>query len=156
MTDHSTAVEDVDKYIPGLSQEFYDWFIVSLAPHKTQHKPINTDTPSPQYYKVIKGSGTNTILGDGYMDAAFTQEVLTKSHQHWTNLVNGKEDPGDISIKQTSNPKLCNSFVSSKKATKKFDIPEESDIEPAAEKPAKYDMWYYLDDNFEPIALPGQ
>lgn len=55
---------------------------------------------------------------------------------------------------QTSNPKWCKTYVPSKDATKEFDLPEESKIEPAAKKPEEYEQWYYLDEEFNLIELP--
>jgi inorganic pyrophosphatase len=46
---------------------------------------------------------------------------------------------------------VVESYVKSKDATKKFDLPKKSDIKTPKERPARYDKWFYLDDNFEPL-----
>lgn len=80
---------------------------------------------------------------------------LAESHKHWRNLARGKEERGEISISQTSNPRLCKSYVKSEEATRKFKIPEKSNILPPAARPAPYDRWYYLDGKFDLITVPG-
>ncbi|KAK2764574.1 hypothetical protein FQN54_009269 [Arachnomyces sp. PD_36] len=128
------TIEDIDQYFPDLRQSFYDWFI---------------------YYKVIKGDGTNTITGSAYQNATFAQQIIEESHGYWTNLVNGKSDPNEITVDQTSNPDY-DGYIPSDEATEEFDIPKNSDILPPEEKPAEYDQWYYLDEDFKPVVLPGQ
>lgn len=34
------AVEDLEKYRPGLAKSFYDWFTASYPPTATQEKPF--------------------------------------------------------------------------------------------------------------------
>lgn len=79
---------------------------------------------------------------------------IGESHQYWLNLLHGETEVEKIDIWQTSRPSLCKSYVASEDATKEFDIPAKSDIQEPAERPSKYDHWYYLDENFE--ILPGQ
>ncbi|POR39154.1 Inorganic pyrophosphatase [Tolypocladium paradoxum] len=129
------AVEDLEKYRPGMKQEFYDWFT---------------------YYKVVKGSGLNPIVGKTFQNATFMRKTLAESHGFWRDLILGKEKPGKISTRQTSNPRACKSYVPSKDATKVFGIPEKSNVLPPAAKPKQYDYWYYLDQQFNVIKLPGQ
>lgn len=109
-----------------------------------------------KYYKVVKGSGLNTIVGKAYQNATFMRKTLAESHGYWRDLVLGKEKPGKISTRQTSNPRACKSYIPSKDATKEFGIPEKSKVLPPAAKPKQYDYWYYLDQQFNVIKLPGQ
>lgn len=113
----------------------YDWFI---------------------YYKVARGNPTNTIVGGDYVNATTAIEVIHESHEYWLDLMKGKTVAKKINREQTSNPRWCKTFVEKEATTEKFDIPKESKIEPAAKKPEKYEYWYYLDDEFKLIELPGQ
>jgi inorganic pyrophosphatase len=49
---------------------------------------------------------------------------------------------------------MCKSYIASKDATKEFDLPKKSKIETAAPRPAKYDKWFYIDENYQ--VLPEQ
>lgn len=80
-------------------------------------------------------------------------KTIKSSHGDWQDLVRGKVDSNEINYNQTST-KSYKSYVKSKDATKKFDIPAKSNILPAAERPAKYDLWYYLDKDSKLIQLP--
>jgi len=121
------SVEDVEKFRPGVTQAFYDWF---------------------RYYKVARGDGVIPIIGNAYQDASYiTQHVLPQGHEWWVDLVSGREDPDGLSINQTVLEGL-ESFVEPAETGEVFDIPREDDMLPAAEKPAVYDEWYYLDEEF--------
>lgn len=109
-----------------------------------------------QYYKVARGNGVNTIVGEDYQDAAFARDIVQQSHGYWTNLLKGKTDPGKIALNQTSHPRWCSTYIDSEEATDAFDLPAESEILPAQPRPAAYDLWYYLDADFNLIELPGQ
>lgn len=128
------SVEDLDKYRPGVRQQMYDWFV---------------------YYKVVKGDGTNTILGEEYQNATFAQQVLSESHDYWLNLMKGKSEPGKIVRNQTSNARFCSTYIPKEDTTEAFKLPSESEILPAAEKPEEYNRWYYLDpeNNWEQIQV---
>ncbi|EHK46961.1 hypothetical protein TRIATDRAFT_298819 [Trichoderma atroviride IMI 206040] len=127
------TIDDLEKYRPGLKQTFYDWFV---------------------YYKLFRSGTLNTIFGNKYQDSNTARDIVGESHGFWKDLISGKEDPGKISISQTSQPSICSSYISSKDATDEFDLPKKSKIEPAAMRPAKYDKWYYIDENFR--ILPEQ
>ncbi|OTA08569.1 pyrophosphatase [Trichoderma parareesei] len=124
------TIDDLEKYRPGLKQTFYDWFT---------------------YYKVLRSGNLNTIFLDKYQDSTTARDIVAESHGFWKDLISGKEVPGKISIAQTSQADVVESYVKSKDATKKFDLPKKSDIKTPKERPAKYDKWFYLDDNFEPL-----
>ncbi|TFB01591.1 Inorganic pyrophosphatase [Trichoderma ghanense] len=124
------TIDDLDKYRPGLKQIFYDWFT---------------------YYKVLRSGNLNTIFLNKYQDSATARDIVAESHGFWKDLVSGEEDPGKISIAQTSQPDVDESYVNSKDATKKFDLPKKSDIKTPKERPAKYDKWFYLGESFEPL-----
>ena len=106
-----------------------------------------------QYYKVIKGDGTNTIVGEDYQDAKFARKIVSESHGYWQDLMKGKTKPGKIARNQTSNARWRQTYIDSKDATDEFELPAESNILPASSRPAEYDEWYYLDEDFEPIEL---
>ncbi|KAM0481923.1 hypothetical protein ACHAPX_003255 [Trichoderma viride] len=128
-----STVDDLEKYRPGLKQTFYDWFV---------------------YYKLFRSGSLNTIFENKYQDSNTARDIVGESHGFWKDLISGKEDPGKISISQTSQTSVCNSYIASKDATDEFDLPKKSKIEPAAPRPAKYDTWYYIDENFR--ILPEQ
>ncbi|KAL9473313.1 hypothetical protein ACSS6W_007693 [Trichoderma asperelloides] len=132
-TELGLAIDDLEKYRPGLKQTFYDWFV---------------------YYKVLRSGSLNTIFGNTVQDSNTARDIVGESHGFWQGLISGKEDPGKISTSQTSQPSMCESYIASKDATKEFNLPKKSKIEPAAPRPAKYDKWFYLDENFE--VLPEQ
>ncbi|OAA37894.1 Inorganic pyrophosphatase [Metarhizium rileyi] len=129
-----SSVEDLDKYRPGISDSFREWFI---------------------YYKVARGSGLNPIVGNRYVDAGIMNARLAESHQHWRELVLGKEERGNINAWQTTDPSARDTYVEPQDATEKFKIPAKSRILPPAPKPTLYDRWYYLDDKFDLITVPG-
>lgn len=80
---------------------------------------------------------------------------LAESHEHWRNLVLGKEERGEINIWQTTNPRACKFYVKSEEATGRFKIPGKANVLPAAGRPAPYDRWYYVDGDFKLITVPG-
>ena len=121
------SVEDVERFRPGVTKAFYDWF---------------------QYYKVARGDGVIPIIGNTYQNASYiTQHVLPQGHEWWVDLVSGREDLNGLAINQTSF-EAFESFVEPAEAGEMFEIPFEDDVQPAAQKPARYDEWYYLDAEF--------
>ncbi|KAH6603790.1 inorganic pyrophosphatase [Trichoderma cornu-damae] len=124
------TIDDLEKYRPGLKQTFYDWFV---------------------YYKVLRSGDLNTIFGNQYQNSNTMRNIISESHGFWQDLISGKENPGKISISQTSRPSVSRSYIASKDATKQFNLPKKSKIEPAKARPAKYDKWFYLDENFQPL-----
>ncbi|OQE16333.1 hypothetical protein PENFLA_c028G02188 [Penicillium flavigenum] len=118
-------VEDVEKYRPGLIQSYRDWFT---------------------YYKVARGDGVIPIIGDSYVNATFATAVVEKGHGYWLDLVKGKVDSNEINYNQTSRPSIPDSFVPSRAAVRRLDIPAKSDPKRAAERPARFDQWFYLDE----------
>ena len=110
---------------------------------------------SPQYYKVARGDEVLEIVGGDYQNAKFMAKTIKDSHGDWKDLVRGKVDSNEINYNQTSTKKYKKSFVRSKDATKKFNLPAKSSVLPAAERPAKYDQWFYLDGDYKLIQLPG-
>ncbi|KAH8168416.1 inorganic pyrophosphatase domain-containing protein [Sarocladium implicatum] len=127
------SVEDLEHYRPGLAKVMHDWFI---------------------YYKVARGSGLNTIVGNAYVNASFATSVISDAHGYWENLMKGKTEADDIMRNQTSNPRWCQTYVDKEETTETFGLPTESKIEEPAKKPEKYDYWYYLDEDFQLIELP--
>lgn len=111
------SVADVEKYRPGTTQAFYDWF----AGFETEKTPIT---------------------GDKYQDQALCLDQIKESHDFWKDLVNGKAKPGKIKFDQVSNGEL-KSYTSCKDATKKFDLPKKSKLEKEGKKPAKFNGWFY-------------
>ncbi|KAF4977920.1 hypothetical protein FZEAL_5625 [Fusarium zealandicum] len=127
------TVEDLEKYRPGMAKTFYNWFT---------------------YYKVARGDEVLEIVGGDYQSAKFMAKTIKDSHSDWQDLVRGKVDSNEINYNQTSTKKYKKSFVRSKDATKKFELPAKSNILPAAERPEKYDLWYYLDEDYKLIVFP--
>lgn len=111
------SVEDVEKYRPGMTAAFYEWF----AGYEEEKTPI---------------------VGNKYQSQATAVQQVEESHHFWQDLVSGKEKPGKINFNQTSNPEL-KSYVPCKEATPKLKIPPKSDIKPAAAIPAKYEGWFF-------------
>jgi inorganic pyrophosphatase len=109
-------------------QAFYDWFL---------------------YYKVPRGDGVLEIVGGAYQNASFiTNEVVSQSHGYWRDLVAGRVDTNDIKYNQTSR-KRFESYVPSGIATREFELPRKSRILSAEPKPAEYEEWYFLDEDYE-------
>lgn len=81
---------------------------------------------------------------------------IEESHEFWLNLIKGVTQKDKISLNQTTMPTFCNTYTAPGDATEKFDIPAQSDIQPAAEIPDKYKYWYYLDEEFNVITVPGE
>jgi inorganic pyrophosphatase len=124
------TVEDVDKFRPGVTTAFYDWF---------------------QYYKVARGDDVIPITGNAYQNASYiTGHVLPQGYEWWLDLISGKEDPDGLAINQTSFDEF-DSYVAPSEAQKEFGIPAEDDIQPAEAKPKQYDEWYFLDADFQLI-----
>lgn len=124
------SVEDVEKYRPGVTAAYYDWF---------------------QYYKVARGSDVIPIVGNAYQNASYISEhVLPQGYQWWVDLISGKEDPDGLAINQTSFDEFA-SYVAPTETQQEFDIAAADDIQPAAAKPTQYDEWYYLDKDFQLI-----
>ncbi|KAK5955734.1 hypothetical protein OHC33_003375 [Knufia fluminis] len=129
------SVEDLEEYRPGIAEAYRQWYL---------------------YYKVARGDGVLEIVGEEYQDASFAARTIEESHGFWRELVAGEVDSNEISYNQTSLAEFSNSFVETVSTYDAFDIPRESSIEAAAEKPDEYDHWYYLDDEYELIVLPGE
>lgn len=130
------AVGDVDKYYPGLTQSYRDWFT---------------------YYKVARGDGVLPIVGTTYQNASFIQHVLEQSHGYWKELIEGKVDSNEINYNQTS-IEGEKTWVSTCKATKKLGLPKQSKIEVAVRNATlrdPYDRWIYLNAEFGLIELPA-
>ncbi|KAF7537631.1 hypothetical protein G7Z17_g12815 [Cylindrodendrum hubeiense] len=125
-------VSDLEEYRPDLAETFYQWFT---------------------YYKVPRGDDVLEIVGGKYQTAKYMAKTIQQSHGFWEDLVRGRVDSNEISYNQTSHRDWKKSYVDSKDATKKFKIPKKSKILPAAERPAKYDNWYYLDEDYKLIEL---
>ena len=94
------------------------------------------------------------IVGGKYQNAKFMAKTIAESHKYWKELVRGRVDSNEINYNQTSSKNIRKSYVRSQDATDIFDIPASSSILPAAEKPEKYDIWYYLDADYNLIKLP--
>lgn len=121
------SVADVEKFRPGVTKAFYDWF---------------------RYYKVARGDGVIPIIGSSYQNASYiTQHVLPQGHEWWVDLVSGKEDSDGLAINQMSYQGF-ESYVEPAETRKTFEIPGEDAVLPAVEKPAVYDKWFYLDAEF--------
>lgn len=129
------SVEDLELYRPGLATAFHDWFI---------------------YYKVLRSGALNFIVENKYQNSTFMRTKIEESHHFWEKLLKGETKKNKISLNQTSHPTWCKNYIKSEDTTKAFDLPTESDIKPAVPKPEKYDRWYYLDADFQPIAVPGE
>lgn len=122
--------QDVEKYRPGLTAAFYDWFT---------------------YYKVARGDDVIPIIGESYQDASFIVDtVIPEGHEYWRQLISGEEKAGKINFNQTSFAEY-ESYVKPQDTTKRLNIPKESKVEPAAAKPSQYTEWYYLDAEFQLI-----
>jgi inorganic pyrophosphatase len=67
-----------------------------------------------------------------------------------------KIDAAKYNWNQTSNPAYADAYTNPKDAAAKFDIPAEADIQPAAERPSRFDRWFYLEGGVRLIELPGQ
>lgn len=128
------SVEDVEKFRPGVTGAFYDWF---------------------RYYKVARGDGVIPIVGGAYQNASFiTEHVLPQGHEWWFDLISGKEDPDGLDVGQTSFPEF-EGFVEPAEAGETFGVPVRDAVLPAAGKPGVFDQWYYLDEEFGLIKQGG-
>lgn len=94
-------------------------------------------------------------MGNAYVRAETMLAKLVESHRDWADLAQEKQDKGEISIWQTSDPRLSSTYVRPEEATKMFNIPEKSSVLPAAPRPAPYERWYYLDSIFKLLVVPG-
>ena len=126
---------DVEKYRPGLIKAYRDWFT---------------------YYKVARGDGVIPLIGpgNGWHNASFAAQVIHESHGYWEELIAGDVDTGKINYNQTSHPDVEGSYVQSKKATKELDLPKKSKVGKPAERPGRFDQWFYLDEDFQLIETP--
>lgn len=111
------SVEDVEKYRPGTTQAFYDWF----AGFETEKTPI---------------------IGERYQNQTFCLQQIAESHNFWRDLVAGTVDPNEIKFAQTSNQQL-DSYTSCQEATKKFDLPKKHKPGKPAEVPEKFQGWFF-------------
>ncbi|KAH7035869.1 inorganic pyrophosphatase [Microdochium trichocladiopsis] len=145
------SLEDLEKYRPNLAQTFYDWFTVGWDTSKRLSSPNHS--VHKQYYKVARGDDLIPIIGNAYQDAVFIEDVVAEGHGYWAELVAGTVDTGKINYNQTSDPLLKDSYVTACEVSGKLGIPHESNVLPAAAKPAKYDHWYYLDENRKLIEI---
>lgn len=138
-----------------MRQSFHDWFRVRLLPC---YEEVSRQLTLLQYYKVVKGDGLNTIVQSDYVNSTFMATTIGDSHVFWQGLIRGEPavEKDDISIVQTTDSSVKKSYISGKDAQKKYKVPKKSKIEVAAEIPAKYLNWYYLDEDFEVITVPGQ
>ncbi|KAK8004802.1 inorganic pyrophosphatase [Apiospora arundinis] len=128
--------EDLEKYRPGLTAAFRDWFT---------------------YYKVPRGDAVIPIAGGGsYQNVSHMVSVVEQGHTWWAELKQGKAvDSNEINYNQTSDPAVGRSYVESSAATAKFGIPASSAVEASAAKPVEYERWYYLDSDRKLIEVPG-
>ena len=122
------SYEDVEKYRPGVVKAYRDWFT---------------------YYKLARGDGILEILGDYYQSPEFCVDVIEESHGFWEELVAGTVDTNEINYNQTSNPDL-ESYAGNVTA---LDIPSESDVQPPAERPAAYNDWLYIKQEYSLIEV---
>ncbi len=111
------SVADVEKYRPGTTPAFYDWY----AGFEAEKTPI---------------------VGEAYQNQTFSLEKVEESYGFWKDLVNGKADPNEIKIAQTSNRQL-ESYTSCKEATEEYDIPEKHMPGKPAAIPAKFQGWFF-------------
>ena len=117
------SVADVEKYRPGTTQAFYNWF----AGFEAEKTPIT---------------------GEKYQNQTFCIDKVAESHGFWKDLVSGKADPGEIVFAQTSDVAL-ESYTSCADVTEKFDLPKESKVEKEAPRPAEADGWFYYSEEGE-------
>jgi inorganic pyrophosphatase len=121
--------EDLEKYRPGMLDDFYAWFT---------------------YYKVARGSDVISITGNAYQNASFiVEEVLPQGHKWWQDLIAGKEE-SELDIAQTSFSEL-GSYIAAEETYERFGVPATDNILPAAAKPSQYNSWYFLNDELELI-----
>ncbi|OTA36949.1 hypothetical protein BTJ68_02349 [Hortaea werneckii EXF-2000] len=79
----------------------------------------------------------------------FAAKTVNDSHRFWQALVAGLVDSNEISYNQTTMARYSDSYVQPNEAASRFDIPRSSDILPAAEKPEKFQEYYYISSNLE-------
>lgn len=72
---------------------------------------------------------------------------MPQGYEWWVDLIAGRIDPDGLAINQTSFEEF-ESYVAPGETEKEFEIPAEDDVKPVAKKPAEYDEWYYLDEEF--------
>lgn len=104
---------------------------------------------------MARGDGVIPIIGETYQNVAMMRDVLEKSHKSWLELVRGEVDSNKINYNQTSQPHIKRSYIGRCQTTQALGIPAKSDVKPAATKPGVYERWYYLDDKFALIKVPG-
>ncbi|KAI7161867.1 hypothetical protein KC349_g2533 [Hortaea werneckii] len=125
------SVEDLEKYRPGVIAAYREWFHI---------------------YKIARGDEYIPIVGGSYVNATFAAETVNDSHRFWQALVAGLVDSNEISYNQTTMIRYNDSYIQPGEAATKFDIPRDSDIQPAAEKPEKFQEYYYIGSNLELIS----
>ncbi|KHO00608.1 Inorganic pyrophosphatase [Metarhizium album ARSEF 1941] len=169
LADRVNSIKDVETYRPGLIKALLYWITASqalsppspaLGPRprlsaQARRRVRSQLTPAGQYYKVVGGKGPNTIAGNDYVEARIMIAKIAESHGHWGDLLLGKEERGEISIWQTTDPRACGTYVKPGDATRRFGIPRKSKILPPAPRPAQYDRWYYLNESLSLITVPG-
>ncbi|GIZ38523.1 hypothetical protein CKM354_000193900 [Cercospora kikuchii] len=127
-------IQDLEQYRPGVAGSYRQWF---------------------RTYKVPRGDGTLTIAGENYQNATFTSSIIAESHEWWKELVAGEVDSNEINYNQTSSAEYNNSYVEPGSVWDELEIPRWSTYGQAAQKPERFNRWYYLDGNEELIVLPG-
>ncbi|RMY64026.1 hypothetical protein D0863_10126 [Hortaea werneckii] len=125
------TVEDLEKYRPGVIAAYREWFHI---------------------YKIARGNEYIPIIGGSYVNATFAAETVQDPHRFWQALVAGLVDSNEISYNQTTMARYSDSYVQPDEAASRFDIPRSSDIQPAAEKPQKFQEYYYISPNLELIS----
>lgn len=96
------------------------------------------------------------MIGNKFQDTSTMIKHIDESHEFWRKLIRGETQKEKINRDQTSMPRMCKTYTPSEEATDKFGIPAASDIKPAAPIPDKYKYWYYLDEDFKVITVPGE
>jgi len=124
------SVEDLEKYRPGVIAAYREWFHI---------------------YKIARGDEYIPIVGGSYVNASFAAETVQDSHRFWQALVAGLVDSNAISYNQTTMARYNNSYIQPGEAATRFDIPRDSDIQPEAEKPERFQEYYYIGSNLELI-----
>ncbi|PPJ52694.1 hypothetical protein CBER1_10828 [Cercospora berteroae] len=163
-SDHPTVnINDVN-----IAQQAYCWhnlynsqyaftkFVCDTAGAARQRSAIQPHRNGQWFrtYKVPRGDGTLTIAGENHQNATFTSSIA-ESHEWWQELVAGEVDSNEINYNQTSSTEYNNSYVEPGTAWDELEIPRWSTYGQAAQKPERYNGWYYLDDNEELIVLRG-
>ncbi|KAL3472052.1 inorganic pyrophosphatase [Aspergillus californicus] len=117
---------DVERYRPGLIQSYRDWFT---------------------YYKVARGDDVIPLVGGSYVNATFATATVAQSHGYWLDLVKGNVDSNEINYNQTSRPDIPQSFLS-RCDPLPVGVANRSDPKPDGPRLARFDQWFYLDEEF--------